>query len=50
MTVIILPAEAGALYAAVAANSPSAINCPRADVAAAVIKDIMAALADKGSV
>lgn len=49
-SIIILTAEGDALYSAIAANISSPIHCPCVDAAAAVIKNIMAALADKGSV
>lgn len=50
MTIIILTVERDTLYSAIAANISSPIHCPSVDAAAAVIKNIMAALADKGSV
>lgn len=50
ITIIILTAEGGTLYSAIATNIPSPINCRRADAAAVVITDIMAALSDKGSI
>lgn len=49
-SIIILTAEGNTLYSTIAANISSPIHCPCVDAAAAVIKNIMAALADKGSV
>lgn len=50
MTIIILTAEGDTLYSAIAANISSSIHRPCVDAASAVIKNIMAAFADKGSV
>lgn len=50
MTITTLTAEGDTLYSAIAANISSPIHYPCVDAAAAVIENIMAALADKGSV